>query len=232
MERTVPIPWPKGPPAIYESKSEQRDFIRRLGISEAIKQEMRKKYSHATRKRDSFDNMRRRAFDFWSGYEEINLLWVPEDPVYSKVTTGLTTATTNSIYELKSPAAGQLRVLESFIGGENTTSTVARITFNRASAEGTGTAPTVYTPEKFNTRSPAAASTVYGALSAAVAWGTAQETLNANPLIVHGLNSFGGTDRWVSQPGEEIYLVNAELASLRSFTGTPIVSAYVVFEEL
>jgi hypothetical protein len=236
-QESYPSRWPEGPPSIYEQPREQQEFLRRLGIAEAIKGPMREKYVFATRvRRASFDDMRRRAEDFWSTYEEINRLWVPEDPVYSKVTTGTAASTTNSTYEVKSPAAGQLRVLESFIGGEAAASAVLRMQLNRVATEGTGTAPTIYGGgtgcEKFNTRSPNSASTVYGALSANVAWGTAQEALNANPLFVHAINAFGGTDRWVAQPGEEVYLVNAEEASLRSFSGTSVISAYLVFEEL
>jgi hypothetical protein len=179
-----------------------------------------------------YDRMVTEAREFWTEYEEVNRRLLPDDPVYSKATTALTTATTNDIWELGAAAATQLRIIESFVAGENTASTVARINVSRVTSQGTGTAPTAYTPEKYNTRSSAAASTVYGGVSAQVAWGTAQATLAANPLLVHGLNTFGGSDRWVAQPGEELYMVNAEFVSMRSATGTPIISAYVVFEEL
>lgn len=219
------------PPPLYRGR-EQKDFEQRFVHAEQIKQAMRRAYIVATLRPDSFENMLRRSREFWAEYEEVNLKYVPEDPVYSKLVTGLTTTTTNDVWELGAAASGQLRILESFAGGENTASTVARLQVHRVSSQGTGTTPTAYTPEKFNTRSPAAASTVYGGVSAQVAWGTAQATLAANPLLVHGFNSFGGSDRWVAQPGEEIYAVNAEFISERSFSTTPIVSVYVVFEEL
>jgi hypothetical protein len=230
------VTWPAGIPDLYEHPREQADFERRLHIGEKIKEEMRRGYAFASRQkrgtRSTFDDMLRRATDFWSGYEEINRFWVPEDPVYSKVCTGITGVVANSFWEIKAPAAGQVRVLESFFGGENTASTVARIQIHRITSTGTGTAPTVYVPELFNTRSPAAASVVWGGLAANVVWGTAQATFAANPLVLHGFNSFGGSDRWVAQPGEEIYLVNAEILGCRPFVTTPIVSAYLVFEEL
>lgn len=200
-------------------------------IAELEKIELRRGYiGRATV--DTFDRMVAQAREFYEEYEDVNRRLLPEDPVYSKATTGLTTATTNDIWEVGAAASGQARIIESFSGGENVASTVARLQCHRVSSQGTGTAPTAYTPEKYNTRSPASASTVYGGVSAQVAWGTAQPTLAANPAFVHGFNSFGGSDRWVSQPGEELYLVNAEFCTLRSFTGTPIVSVYAVIEEL
>jgi hypothetical protein len=219
------------PPKLYSGK-EQVDFERRFVHAEAIKQDMRRKYSRLTRKPDTFEDMQRRAEDFWAEYEEVNRHYVPEDPVFSKVTTGLTVATTNDIWEIGAASAGQCRIIESFVAGEATASTVARITIARVNTQGTGTAPTTYTPEKFNTRSPAAASTVYGAVNAQVAWGTAQPALSANPLVAHVYNSLGGSDRWVAQPGEELYLVNAEFCTLRAAVAAGITSAYVVFEEL
>ena len=223
--------WPAAP-ALYDRPGEQADFLRRLHIAETVKQDMRRRYAHATRRPATFDDMARRAADFWSGYELVNQRWVPEDPVYSKAVTGVAMSTTNDYWELGAASAGQLRILESFIGGEATVSTVARVAVSRVTTQGTGTAPTVYTPEKFNTRSQNAGGTYYGAVGAVVTWGTAQAVLAANPLIVHVFNAFGGTDRWVAQPGEEIYAVNAEFISMRSLTGVAVCSAMVVVEEV
>jgi hypothetical protein len=223
------------PPKLYEG-NEQRDFVQRFEYAEVIKQEMRRKYSLSTRRKrgvkETFDDCSRRMREFYEQYEEVNLNYIPEDPVFSKATTGLTTSNTNDVWEIGAAANGQLRVLESFVGGENVASTVGRLLVARVTVQGTGTAPTTYAPEKFNSRSPGANSTVYGGISAQVAWATTQPTVNANPLIVHGLNTFGGSDRWVAQPGEEIYCVNAEFITLRAASTTPIVSCYVVFEEL
>lgn len=213
-------------------KEFRRDFARRLGIAEEIKQSMRRRYVAATRGRASFADHARRAIDFWGAYEALNVAMLPEDPVYSKVTQGVAMSTTADFWELGAAAAGQLRILESFIGGEAAASAVARAPISRVTTQGTGTAPTAYTPEKFNSRSPPAAGTYYGALGAAVAWGTAQAVLAANPLAMHVFNAFGGSDRWVAQPGEEIYCVNAEFVSLRSSSGTAVCTAMAIVEEI
>lgn len=210
----------------------RRDFSKRLAMSEAIKQQMRRGYSRAVHQSTGEPRERflSRSRAFWEEYEELNLAMVPEDPVYSKTAAGVTLTTTNSLWQLLAAATGQMRVLESFIGGEATVSTVLRFSV-ALSAIGAGAAPATYTPEKFNSRSPAATTTAYGAATAQVAWATTQETLN-NPLFLHAFNAFGGTDRWVAQPGEEIYRVNGEYISGRSLSGLPVVSAHVIFEEL
>ncbi len=219
-------------PGVDLTPREFEDFTRRLALAERVKSDMRRHYHRATLGRAAYADHLRRAREFWESYEAVNLKLVPEDPVYSKVIQSVAASTTNSSWELASASAGQSRILEHFVGGEATASAVIRFGVNRVSTQGTGTAPTAYTPEKFNTRSPAAAGTYYGAVGANVAWGTAQETLAANPLIHHAFNAFGGTDRWVAQPGEEIYSVNAEYVSGRSGSGTSIVSAMVIVEEM
>lgn len=150
--------------------------------------------------------------------------------VYQKPATGVTLNTTNSLWQLIAAAAGQARLLESYVGGEATTSTVLRLALARNNAAGVG-AVTAYTPNKLNSRSPAAGSTVNGGLSALVSFATSQETL-FDPVVLHAFNAFGGTDRWVPQPGEELYVVNSEGVSARSLSGTPVVSAHAIFEEL
>lgn len=209
------------------------DFARRLGIAEEIKQALRRRYALAVRQsgagREVFEA---RSQAFWEEYEAVNLALIPEDPVYSKVFNGIALSTTNDLWELGAASAGQTRILESYVGGEAAAGAVVRFGVNRVGTQGTGTAPTSYTPAKFNTRSPAAAGTYYGALTAVVTWGTAQATLDANPMISHTFNAFGGMDKFVAAPGSEIYLVNAEYASGRSISGTSVVSGHVIVEEL
>jgi hypothetical protein len=217
---------------IDKAVSRERDYLKRFAFTEPLKQAMRERYAACIRQtaNEPRERFLARSFEFWSEYEWLNRLHLPDDPVYSKTSAGVTLTTTNSLWQLLAAASGQMRVLESYVGGEATTSTVLRFSVAR-SAAGSGTTPATYTPEKFNTRSPAAATTCYGSATAQVAWGTTQETLN-NPLFFHAFNAFGGTDRWVPQPGEEIYLVNGEYMSGRSLSGTPVVSAHVIFEEL
>lgn len=208
------------------------DFARRLGIAEEVKAALRAKYGHAVRQTTGEPRERflSRSRAFWEEYEAFNLAFIPEDPVYSKTVSGLVTTTTKSIWQLWAAAAGQFRILESYVGGEATASIVIRVSVAR-SVIGTGTVPATYTPEKFNTRSPAAATTAYGSATADVVWGTTPETLN-NPLFFHSFNAFGGTDRWVAAPGEEIYFVNGEYGSARAAQAVTAVSCHVIFEEL
>lgn len=202
--------------------------------AERLKQAMRTRYRLAAAQRagkETWEEGHRWSYAFWAEYEDINRRYIPSDPVYSKVTTGTALSTTLSTWDMKSAASGQLRILEVFIGGEATSSAVIRV-FIGFSTAGSGTAPTTYTPEKFNTRSPAAAGVTYGAVSANADWGTTENTLNSNPAIVSAFNAFGGTDRWVSAPGAEIYNVNAEYNSMRSLSGTSTISQHTIFEEL
>ena len=152
--------------------------------------------------------------------------------VYNKPFTGVAVSTSNSTWQLIPTSTGMARILEHYVGGESTTSTVLRSALARNNAAGVG-AVTAYTPNKLNPASVAAASTVNGALSANVSFATSQETL-FDPLVLHTFNTFGGTDRWVPQPGEEIYLDNgvANAISFRSLSGTPTVSGHLIFEEL
>ena len=51
----------------------------------------------------------------------------------------------------------------------------------------------------------------------------------ADPVLAKELSQ---PVKCLPQPGEEIYLVNGEYVSMRSASGTPVVSAHVIFEEL
>lgn len=195
--------------------------------AESLKRGMRDHYSMITmrqRGKLSFDQMVKDAKDFWSEYEEINRKLCPDDPVYSGTRAGVTqAASTADLWTLSVGSSGQLRILESFVGGESTSSAVCRLAMQRSTG---GTTPTNQTPEKASTRSPSAVATF------ATTW-SAQPTLSGNPFLFHAFNTFGGTDRWVPQPGEEIYLVNSEILSLRPQTATSnIYSAHVVWEEM
>lgn len=207
-----------------KAQTRERDFLARFAFTEDLKAAMRRQYAACIRQ--TRDEPRAqflaRSRAFWEEYEDINRRYIPDDPVYTGTRAGVTLATTTDLWTLSSPSAGQVRVLESYIGGEATTSTVLRFAVQRSTG---GTTPTNQTPEKMNTRSPAAASTF------ATTWST-QPTLSGNALLFHAFNAFGGTDRWVPSPGAEIYLVNAEILSGRSASGVPVVSAHLIWEEL
>ena len=163
-----------------------------------------------------------RSWEMWAEYEEINRRLIPEDPVYSGARGGVALSTTADHATYTSAATGQARALELSIGGEAAASAVARVGMYNSSS---GATPTNQTMEKFSTRSPAAAGTF------ATAWTTAP-TLNANPVVWLAFNAFGGSDKWIAQPGGELYVVNGEKFSVRSASGTSTVSSHTIVEEM
>lgn len=192
--------------------------------AEKLKRDLRARYAQTCEqlRGEAAELVVARSWAMWAEYEDINRRLLPEDPVYSGSRPGATLATTTDLWTLTSGASGQLRVLESFLGGESTVSTVLRFAIQMSTS---GTTPTNQTPEKFNTRSPAAVATF------ATTW-SAQPTLSGNAALFHAFNTFGGSDRWVPSPGSEIYLVNGEKLSGRSAVGTPVVSGHLIWEEL
>ncbi len=161
-----------------------------------------------------------RAWKFWTHYEQVNRDYCPDDPVYS-IFNAAALSTTADHLTAQAASAGQGRILEFVTGGEAGASAVNRIYIQRA---GTSiTSNSAITPEKFNSRSPAAAG-VYGKA------GT--QALVGNPMLVISLNAFGGFTRWVAAPGEEMYYVNSEVISIRSNSGTSTFGSTLVFEEL
>src|SRR4051812_48646434 len=104
------------PPPLYTGK-EQQEFEKRFHYASGLKDELRRQYALSTRNNgfSTFDDNWRRAHDFWSEYEDVNRVYIPEDPVYSKATTGVAAATTNSTWSIKAAATQQIRILESFM---------------------------------------------------------------------------------------------------------------------
>ncbi len=202
-------------------KKNNRQFA--IEISNDLKEKWRAQYFKNENRLSGLDidAVKNRSESFWQRYELLNRVFDPSDPVYSIINAGATLSITADLLSVQAAAAGQGRILEIIIGGEATTSAVNRISVQRAGT--TYTANTAITPEKFNSRSPAAAG-VYGKAST--------QTLVGNPILSLALNAFGGMIRWVAAPGEEIYYVNSEIVSMRSASGTSVVSATVIFEEL
>lgn len=190
---------------------------------EIIKKELRRQaWMHELRAPSRcYEEARERSFKLWTIYEQVNRDLCPDDPVYSVINAGATLSLTADTLTFQAAAAGQGRILEIIIGGEATASAVNRLSIQRAGTSITGNTP--ITPEKFNSRSPAAAG-VYGKA------GT--QALVGNAAISLGFNAFGGFIRWVPSPGEEFYYVNSEVVSIRSASGTSLVSITGVFEEL
>ena len=169
----------------------------------------------------SFEEAQDRAAKFWATYEQVNRDYCPDDPVYSITKPGTALSTTADALTWQAASAGQARILELIIGGEATSSAVNRVSVQRAGTSITGNS--AQTPEKFNSRSPAAAGT-YGS--------TGTQSLVGNPMLSIAFNAFGGFIRWVAAPGEELYFVNSEVISFRSASGTSTCSSTGIFEEL
>jgi hypothetical protein len=168
-----------------------------------------------------FEEAVERSRKFWPQYEQVNRDYCPEDPVYSIINAGTALSTTGDNLTFQAASAGQGRILEIIIGGEATSSAVNRVSVQRTGTSITGNS--AITPEKFNTRSPAAAGT-YGK--------TGTQALVGNPMLSLAFNAFGGFIRWVAAPGEELYYVNSEVIAIRSASGTSTVSSTGIFEEL
>lgn len=171
----------------------------------------------------SYEEALERLREFWPEYEQVNRDYNPDDPVYSITRAGAALSTTADHLHLKAPASGQVRVLEIILGGEATTSAVNRIAFERENATLAGAS--AITPEKFNSKSSAAAGT-YGSGN------TGAILTAATYFYVWAINAFGGFNDWKAPPGAEPILSDAEVAGLRSLTGTSTFSSTIVFEEL
>lgn len=225
----------KKPAVQLLNAAEKLEFERRWVIAEALKTEMRKQWAdfNGRLKAPEFDDGQWRegwlalSNAFWMEYEQVNRDYIPDDPVYSITLMGVTASTAAIWAEYKPSATGQARVLESYFGGEATSSTVERIGFFVATTA--GVTPTAYTPNKMNQMSAAAAGT------AATAY-TTQPVFPTNPSFVHAFNAFGGTDRWVPQPGEELYVHGqgtvGEPGDWQPKAGTAVMSSHGMVEEM
>src|SRR5215470_4348099 len=158
-----------------------------------------------------------RSTKLWTAYEQVNRDLCPDDPVYSIVNAGATLSTTADTLTFQAASAGQGRILEIIIGGEATSSAVNRVSVGRAGTSITGNS--AITAVQFNSRSPNAAGT-YGK--------SGTQTITST-LLSLAFNAFGGMIRWVAAPGEEIYYVNSEVVSVRSASGTSVVSMTGIF---
>lgn len=144
----------------------------------------------------------------------------------------MTTATFNNAYQaLRAATAGIDRVIEVFMGGEATSSTVNQMTVRRHSTHSTGQVNVV--PAALNPLSAASVAQGFVTLTAGTSGVVGAATAH---LLNVSFNAFGGIIRWVAAPGEELYITantapNDEI-SLASVTGTGKLSSHIVFEEL
>lgn len=144
---------------------------------------------------------------------------------------GVTCSTTNDLRTVVTTATGQgsvVRLLAVYLAGEAGSSTFGRIVVNRPSAIGTG-AITNVVPEKVN---PASTTALF---SNASTFAGAQPTLSTNDVLAPSFNAFGGVINLVLPPGSEV-IVGAQGAianlSIRSRSGTPVVSGHFLVEEV
>ena len=133
-----------------------------------------------------------------------------------------------SYHAVRTTAASTLRVVEVFIGGEATASTVNRMSFRRLSTN--ANTPTDIAPAKLNPLSPASVSQGY---SAATTGGTIAAT---GHLLNLAFNAFAGIVRWMAMPGEEIWATAATAPSgelvLDSISGVGVISTHIIHEEM
>lgn len=148
-------------------------------------------------------------------------------PIYNAYAPGFTPTAASTSLGITSSATTIDRIIEWFLGGEATSSTVNRMGVARSTV--VGTTPVAVTPALLNPRSAAAGAAAFSTF-------TTQPTFAAVPLATLAFNAFGGVVRWVAAPGEEMYVVGGTAAdtqiSLRSISGAGVMSADVKFEEL
>lgn len=138
-------------------------------------------------------------------------------------------ALANASYQaVRTTTASTIRIIEVFVGGEATSSTVNRMALRRLSTN--ATTPTDVVPGALNPLSAASVSQGYSAAS------TGPTVASTNHLLNLAFNAFGGIIRWVAAPGEEIWgtaqtAPNGQIV-LDSISGTGVVSTHIIFEEM
>lgn len=146
---------------------------------------------------------------------------------YNASASGFTPAVATVSLGLTSTATSMHRVVEWFLGGEATSSTVNRMVVGRSTT--VGTTSTAITANKNNNRSAASTASCWTAYSTQPAFATVNQATLA-------FNAFGGVVRWVAAPGEEMYVVGGTAAdtelSLRSAAGVGVMSADMHYEDL
>lgn len=121
------------------------------------------------------------------------------------------------------------RVIEVYIAGQATSSTVLAMAIRRDSTQ--GATPTNVALAPLSPFSAAAAGNFSQLHTTPPVVGAATQHL-INP----GLNAFGGVVRWVAAPGEELYIIGATAAnnelSLSAQTGAALIQTHMIVEEL
>ena len=142
---------------------------------------------------------------------------------------GATALANNSYLDVRTTTASTERIVDIYIAGTATASTVNQMALRRVATTATAT-PTNQTPAAANTLSIAATTQFH---AAATTGPTLASTVHLGNF---SLNTFGGVVRWVAAPGEEIWATvgsvpNGEIV-LDSISGTGTVSTDIRFEEI
>lgn len=147
--------------------------------------------------------------------------------LYNVSISGATPAVATVSLGLTSTSTSMHRIVEWYLGGEATSSTVNRMVVARSTV--VGTTSTAITANKHNNRSAASTASCWTAYST-------QPTFAAVNLATLAFNAFGGVVRWVAAPGEEMYVVGGTAAdteiSLRSAAGVGLISADCHLEDM
>lgn len=141
---------------------------------------------------------------------------------------GASSLADNSYSAVRTTTASTIKIVDVYIGGEATSSTVNRMSLRRLSTN--ATTPTDVAPGKLNPLSAAAVSQNYSVASTGPTIAATAHLLNL------AMNAFGGIVRWAAAPGDEIWATaqtapNGQLV-LDSISGTGVVSTHLHWEEL
>lgn len=140
---------------------------------------------------------------------------------YSVTKIGTALSTTADSMTITAPATRALKISEIRIFGQGTATAANEILISRSTV---GTTPVAITPQ------PLAVSSAAAAFTAAGSW-TTQPTLGVTVRRI-GVNSNGAYSPLVFMPGNEIEIPPSGQISLRSASGTGIVTIDVLVEEV
>lgn len=133
-----------------------------------------------------------------------------------------------SYHAVRTTTASTIRIVEVFIGGEATASTVNRMSVRRLSTN--ASTPTDVAPAPL---SPFSAAAITQGYSAATTGPTIAAT---GHLLNLALNTFAGIIRWMAMPGSELWFTAQTAPNgqgvLDSISGTGVVSTHLIFEEI
>lgn len=133
-------------------------------------------------------------------------------------------------------ATSGIKIVEIYIAGGESSSTINKLVVNRPS--GAGTYANSQVPEKLNPFSAGAAGPAFrgGASALCGSAGAGRPTFATNDVLNLTLNAFAGVVRWVAPPGSEIIALGTGLPGEITFggsrAGTGDVDGHLIFEQV